>query len=475
MCALALAACTETAREIVPLDLDPPAASAALGLIRDGQLTVYALDGDGTGAAALPTFPAFAEDRPLDLVLYAYDAPLAALGIPPGLLPADRSGGALPSPARRGLRRVDADGPGAWLIEVDEVDARLDAFRSPALPRSPCLELTTTTVELVGAADPIVALLPDGDGVLALTGTPIYDEPGDGELWRVSGGASPQATRLDVPSLAAVQAGGPMVAAARGRDGRIWISVGGKDRVIPLFVGTVAGGFRELPRSPESPQEWVWWMLPEPHASGPRLWALTDFGNLHRFDEATQTWTRLVGGSTPGLEDCVSPTLRCGGLGQSPDGTIVVADPRTQRHVLRVDGDRMVEEPLPPVADPLTAVASTPLGVVVVRSSQLSTSFARRDPSGRWSLLTGETGSPAFMTQRTFATIGFRDGFVASGRFGFVHQRVGERSCPPLGGVAPNAVVAYLAELPDGLALAHGWASDTGPLPARVFMAREVR
>lgn len=480
LCALAAAsgsgACTTHARDAIPLDLEPPAASYALGLARDEGLSVYAIDGDGAGAEAVPTFPAFAEDRPLELVVYAYDVPLARLGIAPGPLARAPSGGDLPTPARRAIRRVDASGSGAWVVDAGEVDARMESFRSSGLPLSPCVELASTTVELVGAADPIVALLPDREGVLALTGTPEYRQPGDGEIWRISSADPPVATRLDgIGGLDLIHAAGPIVSAVRGGDRRIWISTGGLDGVITLFVGTPEGGFTPLPRSPSSPIQWVWWMLVEARASGDRLWALTDHGSVHRFDDRTQTWTHLQGNAPHTYSDCISPTLRCGGLGRAPDGTIIIADPRAQQHVYRAQEDTLLQEPLPQVADPLTTMASTPLGVVVVRSSQLSTSFARRDAAGRWALMAGDAGDTAFMTQRTFGAIGWRDGFVASGRFGFVHQRAAEQFCTPVGGVAPNAVVSYLVELPDGLALANGWASDTGALPARVSVARVAR
>lgn len=468
--------CTRTEREPITIDLDPPAASYVIGLARDGDLTVIAIDGDGQGAAALPAYPDFAPDRPLELIAYAYDVPLASLGIAPGLLAPSRTGGGLPRPSRRGQRRVDALGPGAWSVTTAEHDPRLESFRSDGLPSSGCVSFEPRAVRLQGARDPIVALVPDGADLLALTGTPDISAVGDGELWRVTLGEVPAAARLDdVPGLDEIHALGPIVTAAQGQDGRTWISVGGYQQlgVTGFWVGTPRLGFRRLPTA-GSPAEWAWWMVVDARPEGARLWTLTDYGTVHRYDELSETWTQLSPAGPQRQGVCNSPTSRCGGLALTDDGTVIVADPRDDRRVYRSEGDTLVPEALPPTSDPLTCLASTPLGPVMVHSSQLATTFSLRAADGSWSLLGGPSGETAFNTQRTFAITAWRDGFVASGRYGFVNQRAAATFCPPVDAVAPGALVSYLLEVPGGLALATGWNADTGSVPAEVVIARSV-
>ena len=170
------------------------------------------------------------------------------------------------------------------------------------------------------AEDPLVAMVPSTDGVLVFTGTPVFTEAPDSELWRVRYDVTPpQAERLDaLPGLADLLAVGPVVTAVRGPDDRIWVSVGGQTATgMPkheVWVGTEQGGFAPLPVQRTYSTEWMWWLVADQGPRGPRLWALTDYGSVDRYEEATGTWTRLAGPTDqPTQTTCVSGRRHCGG------------------------------------------------------------------------------------------------------------------------------------------------------------------
>lgn len=470
-------------REAIVLELDPEAAAYVLGYVRDGALSVYAIDPRGPGVEAVPTVAEYVGESPIELVAYAYDVPLSAMGISAGELLAagPDAGGWLPRPPRIATRTIDDRGAGEWAVLSDETDRRLDAFRSLQLPRDTCATFQSKVVTLREAADPLVAMVPSTDGVLVFTGTPDYREAPDSELWRVRTDVDPpSAERLGaLPGLADLLAVGPVVTAVRGPDDRLWVSVGGKTPAgapkHEVWVGTERDGFAPLPIQRTSSTEWMWWLLADQGPQGARLWALTDYGSVDRYDEASGTWTRLAGPTDPPTQpSCASAREHCGGLARALDGTILVAHPRYSDRVFRVDGDQLVAEPLPELTTNLTALASTPLGPVAVRSTALSTAFARRDARGRWTHLTAADGRTELPIQRTFSVGAWERGFVASGVFGFTIQHDGDKLCPPQDAVVSGRTVGHVVTLPGALALSAGHYSNFKVVPPEIALSRAL-
>jgi hypothetical protein len=478
-----LAAGCGPGREAIVLDLDPAAAAYVLGYVRDGALSVYALGPDGAGVEAVPTVAEYVGDSPIELVAYAYDVTLSAMGISAGELLAagPDAGGWLRTPPRMATRTIDDRGAGEWVVLRGETDRRLDAFRSLQLPRETCATFQSKVVTIREATDPLVAMVPSADGVLVFTGTPDYREAPDSELWRVLTDVDPpRAERLDaLPGLAALLAVGPVVTAVRGPDDRLWVSVGGRTAAgavkHEVWVGTEHDGLAPLPVQRAYSTEWMWWIVADEGPRGARLWALTDYGNVDRYEEATGTWTRLAGPTDePTQPSCASAREHCGGLARANDGAIVVAHPRYSDRVFRVDGDVLVAEPLPELTTNLTALASTPLGPVAVRSTALSTAFARRDESGRWAHLTAADGRAELPIQRTFSIGAWERGFVASGVFGFAIQHDGDKLCPPQAAVVSGRTVGHVVTLPGALALSAGHYSNFKVVPPEIAIVRAL-
>lgn len=480
--ALCAAGCS-SGREAVVLEVDPPAAAYVLGLIDDGAMSVYAVATDGAGVEAIPTFADYTGERTIELVAYAYDVPLSAMGLSAGELIAAPAGegGALPPPPRVASRTIDDRGSGEWVVQAGESDRRLDAFRSLQLPRESCAMFESTVVTLQSAADPVVALVPSTDGVLVFTGTPLFTEAPDSELWRVRTDVDPpSAVRLDdVPGFAALRAIGPVVTAVRGPDARIWVSVGGKTARggvrHEVWVGTERDGFAPLTAQRTYSTEWLWWLDVETSTAGTRLWGLTDYGTVDRYDEATGTWTRIAEPTEPPTQGgCTSARQHCGGLARTRDGTLIVAHPRHKDHLFRVERGALIAEELPLLTSNLTSLASTPLGPVAVRSTSLSTTFVRRSEDGRWVDLTTADGRSELTIQRTFALGAWEDGFVASGVFGFVIQHDGAKLCPPRDAVVAGRTMGHVVALPGALAMSAGHYSNFAVVPPEVALARAL-
>jgi|JI10StandDraft_1071094.scaffolds.fasta_scaffold281710_1 hypothetical protein len=470
-------------REAIVLELDPAAAAYVLGYVRDGALSVYAIEPSGAGVEAVPTVAEYVGDSPIELVAYAYDVPLSALGVSAGelVVAGPDAGGWLPRPPRIATRTIDDRGAGEWVVLAGESDRRLDAFRSLQLPRKTCATFQSETVTLTGAEDPLVAMVPSTDGVLVFTGTPVFTEAPDSELWRVRYDVTPpQAERLDaLPGLADLLAVGPVVTAVRGPDDRIWVSVGGQTATgMPkheVWVGTEQGGFAPLPVQRTYSTEWMWWLVADQGPRGPRLWALTDYGSVDRYEEATGTWTRLAGPTDqPTQTTCVSGRRHCGGLVRALDGTLIVAHPRYSDRTFHVRDDELVAEPMPPLTTDLITVASTPLGPVAVRSTVLSTAFARRDEAGTWTHLAAADGRTELPIQRTYALSAWGRGFLASGVFGFAIQHDGDKLCPAQDAVVSGRSIGHVVTLPGALALSAGHYSNFPVVPPAVSITRAL-
>jgi len=466
---LLLAGCGSV-REPIAL---PEAASSILAIEAADRFDVFAIDGDGDGIDSLPIFDAYSGVPVIELSVHSYDVPLERLSLVPGLIVPDPSAGTTPNPASSARRVIDERGDGDWLPGAQE---KLASFHGAGFVRSKCTGFEARNVKLEGAADPVIALLGDGDDVLAITSSPDIDAPGTSDLWRARFTDPPSVERLQPSGLDALRAIGRVVTATRSSDGRIWLSVASDRSLSETWVGTPDGGFAPLPRQRTTRRaEWAWWMAIEERPEGVRLWTLGDGGSVNRYDDATQTWTNIQTGRI-GIGSCASPTRLCGGITVGVDGVAVFIDTRDFGHIYRVRDDDVASESFPDesVDGDLTTVRNTPLGVALVQSSALSTSvLVRKDD--RWAAITDAMGRKAFSTQRAFAIGPWGNGWILSGAFGYVLQVAGEEVCGIVDAVAPGQNISFFASTPIGFAMAEGNHAAGLKTPPEIAMVRPTR
>jgi hypothetical protein len=156
------------------------------------------------------------------------------------------------------------------------------------------------------------------------------------------------------------------------------------------------------------------------------------------------------------------------------EGQVIAADPRDPRAVYRAEGDRLIAEAIVESASPMTRLASTPLGPVLIHSSALSTRFTVRREGGRWEPLAGEDGATELTIQRTYTLAPWRDGFVASGVYGFGQQRTATAFCAPIDGLSPQTSTAHMVSWPGTLVLSTGFSSNFPTVPASVAVATAI-